>query len=356
MLQQASGATTIAPMNIEEAKKRLPLPALMRLLGIPSVSIPTQDGQSARCPWYYHHSNGDKKPSFNIYQGGSLAKCFGCGYHLDAPGFLAKWKGCSQSEACREFIRLAEGHKVALLRAPVIQLPRTRRLPCPIADLPMSPLTDEQVMQIARVRVISPEAISWACQLGVLKFGYVCGHKCWVLLDDSKLIAEARRLDDLEFPAVGGLGARKAHTLKGTTKSWPVGAALLDKYSGVQVVMLVEGGPDYLAALHFILLSQKRHVLPIAMLGAEAGRAGIDPRALASLRNRDVRLYPHIDLKLQGLKAAHAWAEQLRRAGCRTDLYPLAGLRRSNGIPVKDLNDLTTLLPEDLSKIQNLIP
>jgi hypothetical protein len=218
----------------------------------------------------------------------------------------------------------------------------------------MSPLTDEQVMQITRARVISPEAISWACQLGVLKIGYVCGHMCWVLLDDSKLIAEARRLDGLEFPAVAGLGARKAHTLKGSTKSWPVGADLLRKNPGVQNVMLVEGGPDYLAALHFIHQSHKQHVLPVAMLGA--GRGDIDPRALALLGSRRVRLYPHIDPKQQGLKAAHTWAEQLRRAGCRTDYFHFAGLHRSNGIPVKDLNDLTTLHPEDFSKIQNLIP
>ncbi len=341
-------------MNIEEAKKRLPLPALLRLLGIPSVSIPTRDGQSARCPWYHQHSHGDKKPSFNIYQDGSRAKCFGCGYNLDAPDFLAKWKGLSRSDACREFIWMAEGHKVTLLRAPVIHLPRTRQLPCPIAEMPLlSLLTDEQVMQIARTRMLWPESILWACQLGVLKFGYVCGHMCWVLLDDSKLIAEARRLDGLEFPAVGELGARKAHTLKGSTKSWPVGADLLRKYPGVQNVMLVEGGPDYLAALHFILQSQKQ-VLPVAMLGA--GQAVIDPRALELLGGRRVRLYPHIDPKQQGLKAAHTWTEQLMRAGCRTDNFHFAGLLRSNGIPVKDLNDLTTLHPKDLSKIQNLIP
>src|SRR4051794_40226778 len=62
-----------------------------------------------------------------------------------------------------------------------------------------------------------------------------------------------------------------------------------------------EGGPDYLAALHFAIELDAMNVLPVAILGRNAGRAALDPRALHLLRGRRVRLFPHADADGGGL-------------------------------------------------------
>jgi DNA primase len=85
---------------LAQAKQRLPLPALMSLLGHGDRAR-----KSARCPFHE-----DSRNSFSVYQrrDGSWAfKCHaGCGQG-DAIDFLAKHRGLSNAEACREFIRLA---------------------------------------------------------------------------------------------------------------------------------------------------------------------------------------------------------------------------------------------------------
>lgn len=85
---------------LAQAKQRLPLPALMSLFGHSEHAK-----KSARCPFH-----DDSHNSFSVYQrpDGSWAfKCHaGCG-EGDEPDYLAKHRGLSNADACREFIRLA---------------------------------------------------------------------------------------------------------------------------------------------------------------------------------------------------------------------------------------------------------
>jgi hypothetical protein len=87
---------------LAQAKARLPLPALMSRLGYGE-----QAKKSAHC--MFHE---DSRESFSVYRraNGSWAwKCHaGCGGG-DEPDFLAKLRGLSNSDACREFIRIARG-------------------------------------------------------------------------------------------------------------------------------------------------------------------------------------------------------------------------------------------------------
>ena len=86
--------------NLDEAKRRLPLPALMALLGYGDHAK-----KSAHCPFHE-----DSSASFSLYvgdDGEERWKCFaGCGQG-DAIDFLAKHRGLSNADACREYIRLA---------------------------------------------------------------------------------------------------------------------------------------------------------------------------------------------------------------------------------------------------------
>jgi hypothetical protein len=85
---------------ITQAKQRLSLSALMAQLGFGDRAK-----KSARCPFH-----DDSSASFSLYvgdDGEERWKCFaGCGQG-DAIDFLAKLRGFSNADACREFIRLA---------------------------------------------------------------------------------------------------------------------------------------------------------------------------------------------------------------------------------------------------------
>ncbi|MDA7881446.1 CHC2 zinc finger domain-containing protein [Akkermansiaceae bacterium] len=66
----------------------------------------------------------------------------------------------------------------------------------------------------------------------------------------------ARELKLPALDAVGSLPTRKAHTLKGSSKSWPFGLTLADGIADpMAAILLVEGGPDYLAVSALIDLA-----------------------------------------------------------------------------------------------------
>jgi len=200
------------------------------------------------------------------------------------------------------------------------------------AKLTIPPLhySRSEAHALAELRGLSPEGIEVAAvALGCLGFGTVGGFPCWILSDGSRRIAEARRMDGEPFPAIGSLGVRKSHTLKGSCKSWPLGIKLpkLTIPEGFPVV-LVEGGPDYLAACD-VLFHSKPEFLPVAMLGAGQN---IHPDAIPFFRGRDALVLGHPDEA--GLTAAKRWAKQLRDAGARPRARQLEG---------GDLNDLVKL-------------
>jgi len=165
--------------------------------------------------------------------------------------------------------------------------------------------------------------------LGTLGFADVAGFPCWILTDADRRLAEARRLDGEMFPAIGNLGERKSHTLRGSCKSWPLGM----NPPGITVppglpVWLVEGGPDYLAACD-VLMQSAREFLPVAMMGAGQN---IHAEALPFFQDREVRILAHPDES--GLAAAKNWHKQLAAVGARPRADQLQG---------GDLNDLVKL-------------
>jgi hypothetical protein len=86
--------------DIEEAKRRLPLPALMQQLGLPDHAR-----KSARCPFHE-----DRHNSFSVWQrqdGSWRFKCHaGCG-EGDEINFLEKHYGISNREAIKCYLRMA---------------------------------------------------------------------------------------------------------------------------------------------------------------------------------------------------------------------------------------------------------
>ena len=237
--------------------------------------------------------------------------------------------------------------------------PKREGKPAPIAmKLPddATPGTKADWLELAALRHVSIESVCAATHLGTLLFGTVCGSRCWILTDARRLIAEARRMDGKLFPAVGDIGERKAHTIKGSVKSWPVGLVPSNYHPDPHApLVVVEGGPDYLAAMHFAFADKPDALAwhPIAFLGAGTASA-IHPEALPLLRGRRVRLYPHVDSA--GTLAGAKWAAQFAALGATVDAFSFEGLRKATGEPIKDLNDCARIHPEDAAELEGLLP
>ena len=188
---------------------------------------------------------------------------------------------------------------------------------------------------------------AWQILCGCCASAEFKGQRAWIVTDDEGLNAQARRLDGGTWGHLGQ--APKAWTLPGCWAGWPLGVKTGREYPAF---LLVEGGPDLLAALHFIYLAGfEANCFPVAMLGA---KQQIHEDALPILAGKRVRIFPHEDEA--GATGARRWARQLEAAGATVDLFDLAGLRQANGEPVKDLNDCTSIHPEDAHELEGMLP
>lgn len=362
------------------------------------------------CPFH-----ADKSPSFNIGGARSVSrdlrgrfKCFGCGWEGDVFSFWMQVKGCDFKQALTDLAReagvsLGDGVDFAgRAERPVARQPERRpdvevvrpKLP------PLRHLRREECAALGKARGIDPEAIwvaartfkmaafsSWPMYEGhdgVWRERTAGAWPSWCAIDETRMTAEFRRLDNGLYPKQDG-GEIKAWGCAG--KNWPLGAASMN---GRKCVLLVEGGPDMLAA--YDLLMRWRMIDKVAvvcMLGAGnrmreeslahfAGcrvRIMVDADALKDANEPDSngRL---VKRKVPGMEAALRWEEQLTGAGAAVEsffvgpVYEPASLARwyareidaaevavvepglcdAAGKPVKDVNDLIRAGPEVLGR------
>ena len=119
-------------------------------------------------------------------------------------------------------------------------------------------------------------------------------------------------------------------------------------------IALVEGGPDLLAAFHLAwcatstpeTLALGKGIDVVGKLGVVAmlGSIPIPEGELRHFKGKHVRIFADADEP--GLKAEGRWWHQLEAAGARVDGYSFAGFIRSDGKPVKDLNDFALIDPD----------
>ncbi len=331
--------------TLEEAIKRLPLNELARRLAIPG-EIPDRDGKNVSCFFPDRHVNGDRKPSFGFYENLTKFNCFSCGISGRGPDLISLALGMDEKDSIRHFIKLAG------LQSPQphqsIQRKKSLQLP---SDLHQG--TVNELIRVATLRHLNPEAIALASGMGVLRFGTVCGFPCWIVTDTSRRVAEARRMDGGFFPEIGSLGKRKAHTLLGSKKTWPVGLKPVHSLPNLfRKIALAEGGPDLLAVFHFLLEEGEWGTLPVAILGKNCS---ISLAALPEFQDREVKIFPHVDPDGGGMVAARKWADALAGAGVtRVSIFNIQGLRQRDGKPAEDLNDCTLLCAADQPQLKGL--
>lgn len=313
--------------SIQEAKARLDVPALWHHFGFKG-----EPRKSCRCPFH-----DDRSASFSAFDDGQAWKCHaGCGGG-DAVTFIERAAGLSQADACRKLVELAGGGS---LRSQV-----SRRQPvavaAPIALPPMREGTAGQLRALASLRRVSVEAVTLASGRSVLRFGEWKGREAWFVTDGTGRVAQARRLDGGTWAEIGG---KKAWTIccEGQAK-WSIGIREAGPFS---VVALVEGGPDLLAAFHFIGCEEREaDCSAVAMLGASLG---IHPDALPLFAGKRVRIFGHADDP--GDLAVQKWIVQLREAGAEVDAFSFQSLRRTDESAVGDLNDFTDLHADDFEE------
>ena len=326
-------------MTIAEAKDRLRIPDLWRrfdLPGLPKVSC--------KSPF-----REDRRASFSVSRDGLLFNDFTSGTGGDAVDFFQIATGLSKSEACRKFIELAGGAVSSpspAIKSTPAAISRQRENPA-FPDFETGNAADFK--QLAGLRNLSIEGLQFASGRGLLRFAELHGFAAWIVSDGERLNAQARRMDGGTWEHLDGA---KSWTLRGSWAAWPIGAKESRPF---KTLALVEGSPDLLAAFHFIYCEDRAaEVAPVAMLGASQR---IHENALPLFAGKRIRIFPHLDSA--GAAAAERWAAQLQTVGAEVDAFTFAGLHKTTGEPVKDLNDCTSICPEDFEahrEFWNLIP
>jgi CHC2 zinc finger len=314
-------------MTKQEAKDRLRIPELWA-----RFNLDGSPGKLCSSPF-----REDKNPSFSVNENGTLWHDFATDEDGDQIDFFARAAGVSPLFKVQKFIELAvsifgetELPKKSKPAAPDELPTESKELKARLASC-QAPNAD-QCCRIAALRRLSPIAPFTAAQIGTLVVGQVGGFDCWILTDEKRRLAEARRLDGHKFPAIGPLGERKAHTLKGSKKDWPVGLCpRLANHQKINTIVFVEGGPDYLAAMQLIAISGG-DALPVAMLGASAK---LCDEARILIGKRRVIIPVHSDQA--GKSAADTWGAWLERTGAEVIMRPFKS--RQYG---EDLNDIVT--------------
>ena len=308
---------------LQRAKARLSIPALWQLLGLPGTPA-----KSCKSPFREDHS-----ASFSIYAGGSRWRDFGNSDGGDAVDFVARALDISLEDAARKLIELAgilppipiERHEANWKDDAGEREAKRRQWPI------FEQCTSEEITRIADLRGLSIEGVSIVTDRGLLFCADTREGRAWILTDSHRRNAQARLLSGRLWA-----GGMKAKTLPGSESAWPIGLREAESCRGIA---LVEGGPDFLAAMHLAWCAGVENLIaPVAMLGASNQ---IPEASLPFFAGKNVRIFMHEDEA--GRAAGCRWACRLAKAGARVDGFEFEGLVRHDGHPVKDLNDFAHL-------------
>lgn len=170
--------------------------------------------------------------------------------------------------------------------------------------------------ELAERRGVSLEAIDLGVSVGLIRFGWNRGFRCWFTTDGDRLVAEARRLDGETFQIGDGKARTDTFIQHDGAGRHAVGLPLLGEYP---VALLVEGSADLLAALDVLLFGDLlASVAALALLGASARFLPGEVSRLTS--KRVLVLY---DADETGQRQARKRAAELEHAGAEPFLGEL---------------------------------
>ena len=336
----AANCSTVTLDAYKQAAESLRLPELVDKLGRPFD--PPTGRQMICCPFH-----GEQTGSFGFYADDLRFNCFGCGVEGDAADLVELLEGVTRPQAMRRVVDLAGG-----IDAPTIG-PKVRRLKIP-TDL--KPADDALKRRVGALRRLDPLNIPGA---PVLFSGTVQGAACYIVTDTARKAASARRLDGQPFPAAGNRKKPvKVLSLPGTDNGWPIGLVgsgpLHANFDPWRAVAVFEGCTDYLAAYHLFLENGIYDVLPLALVGQSKSLNENAWRRLRAFKGK--RAFVYLDDDEAGRRLASERAKLLSSLGLDVIGIELDGLRRTDGRPVSDVNDLVVIAEGQRDKLTELLP
>lgn len=294
----------------------------------------------------------DKHPSFGISDSGRFFRDFATGEFGDVVSFIQRLKKCSANDAISTLIKMAGLERVAVDDDSLSKQKKssiTAKKTAPKAEKPLprlpsfSRFKEDDILHIAALRKLSSESIRLADEMGILRRCVYGGAEAWVVTDAFARNAQARRLDGKPWGHVSS--TPKCLTLRGSWASWPVGLSAAEACPGIA---LVEGGPDILAAAHFIFAEHRRgEIAPVGILGAGTS---IHAEALRYFKGKTVRIFKHCDDS--GSKAAIRWQQQLDGIASSVDIFDVSKINPK----CKDLNDLASHVIANLMREVQVLP
>ena len=297
---------------VEKIRTEMPLPRAWKILGLPGQAIVNHDMPSPL--------REDKNPSFRLYQARDHVRWHdhGTGAGGDVIDLWAAVRSITNSEAIADLLRyLGDGAPAQSYTMPSSG-PRMAEAPPPPRptgfrppSTPWHAPTPEECATLATLRGLLPCAFDLAGYLGTLKVGMMAQWPSWFITDPSGVCAEARRMDGEPYPASGNMKERKGWALAGSKKDWPVGLVTLKpEWDAVENILVVEGGPDYFAALS-LAIDAPINFRPVAILGA--AMSSLSDATRPYLSKKKILIIPHNDPAGQSAKAK--WVKAFYKAG-----------------------------------------
>ena len=201
--------------------------------------------------------------------------------------------------------------------------------------------------QLAARLNISRRAIEEATHRDLLRFVKHRSSRCWRFGDVAN--GCFRRIDGQPFKIRGELVKAEAET---SGKSWHRLIGLDEAIANDRrdILLMLEGSKDALAALHFADVEGRLSVVGVvAALGAGHHLRADD---IEKLRGRRVRIFGDADTA--GQETVSRVANQLLPVAEEIQIFNLAGLHCEKGAPVKDLFDLSRIDYDDFEANRHL--
>ena len=249
----------------------------------------------------------DKRASFTIYQAKRHLRWHdhGSGEGGDCIDLWSHVKGVSVKEALRQMSGGQSEPAKPPNRPPQASEPQEGiRWPPDIRTA-----SEDECRALAALRSLSPEAFYLAGRLGTLKVATIYGALAWIITDCNARCAEARRFDGQLFAS-----GKKSFCLPGSKKDMPIGLKTASpQFDNLDNLLLVEGMPDYYAALQ-LALGSEISFRPIAILGA--GLSSLGDATQQYLAGKKILITCHNDP--QGQAALPKWVKELYRLGAKS--------------------------------------
>lgn len=148
-----------------------------------------------------------------------------------------------------------------------------------------------------------------AYERGLFALCIYMGHLCWIVLDPSGRVAQARRLDGKPF-----FDDVDKMTLKYAKSCWPIGYSVI---GNAQIVIITEGGADLITAITAAWLEHDGQIDHIAFCSILGAGQTIHKEALKHFEGKRVVIYADNDKvkadgTYPGIDGAKKWRKQLR--------------------------------------------